>query len=33
MEKRRDFDHCVQKIKEAGSGKPPDDLGAVHSLA
>ena len=33
MEKRSDFDYCVQKIKEAGAGKPPHYIRAVHALA
>jgi hypothetical protein len=33
MEKRSDFDYCVQKTKEDGAGKPPHNLRAVYAFA
>ena len=33
MEKRSDFDYCVQKTKEDGAGKPPHDIRAVYASA
>jgi len=33
MEKRSDFDYCVQKTKEDGAGKPPHDIRAVYAFA
>ena len=33
MEKRSDFDYCVQKTKEDGAGKPPHNLRAIHAFA
>ena len=33
MEKRSDFDYCVQKTKKDGAGKPPHDIRAVYAFA